>query len=200
MNDEDRKILEEKIEELEGEIQELEHDLIHDYLTGLKTRAFFEEEIRVYLEAISQNDRGKRKEWFGFKNISVVFFDIDHFKQVNDNHGHEIGDKVLKTVATAIKESLRSGDTAARWGGEEMIVSLLGANEEDAKQKAEEIRSRVGELNFDGGLAVTISAGVASAQKEELLENVVKRADEALYNAKETGRNKVITHSELAGQ
>ena len=200
MNDEDRKILEEKIEELEGEIHELEHDLIHDYLTGLKTRAFFEEEIRVYLEAISQNDRGKRKEWFGFKNISVVFFDIDHFKQVNDNHGHEIGDKVLKTVATAIKESLRSGDTAARWGGEEMIVSLLGANEEDAKQKAEEIRSRVGELNFDGGLAVTISAGVASAQKEELLENLVKRADEALYNAKETGRNKVVAHSESAGQ
>ena len=200
MEESDRKILEEKIKELEGEIHELEHDLIHDHLTGLKTRAFFEEEIRVYLEAISQNDKGKRKEWFGFKNISIVFFDIDHFKQVNDNHGHEKGDEVLKTVATAVKESLRSGDTAARWGGEEVVVSLLGANEEDAKAKANEIRQKIGELGFDGGLAVTISAGVASVGKGESLEDLVKRADGALYNAKETGRNKVVAHSESAGQ
>jgi diguanylate cyclase (GGDEF)-like protein len=202
MNDEDRKILEEKIEELEEEIHELEHDLIHDHLTGLRTRAFFEEEIKVYLEAIGQNDKGKRKEWFGFKNISVAFFDIDHFKQINDNYGHDKGDEVLKTVAEAIRASLRSGDTAARWGGEEMIVSLLGANEEDAKKKAEEIRLKVQGLGFVDGnntnpFSVGISAGVASAGKGESLEDLVKRADEALYNAKETGRNKVIAYSEL---
>ena len=73
-----------KIGELEEEIHDLQKDLIHDSLTGLKTRAFFEEEISIYLSQISAGDLGKRKEWFGFKNISVLFFDIDHFKKIND--------------------------------------------------------------------------------------------------------------------
>src|SRR3989344_2856990 len=113
--------MEDRIKELETQVRELERDLIHDKLTGLKTRAFFEEELGVYIEAL-RNNGGKRKEWFGFKNIGIVFFDIDHFKKVNDTHGHDIGDEVLKVVAHAIQSSVRTGDTVARWGGEEIVT------------------------------------------------------------------------------
>src|SRR3989344_1520138 len=110
--DKDRRIV-----ELEGQVHELERDLIHDQLTGLKTRAFFEDEINVYLEVITHNKQGKRKEWFGFKNISLIFFDIDHFKKVNDTYGHDMGDVVLRRVAETIRLNLRTGDTRARRGG-----------------------------------------------------------------------------------
>src|SRR3989338_7900063 len=115
-----------RIAELEIQVHELEMDLIHDSLTKLKTRAFFEEELGAYLATLTGNEQGKRKEWFGFKNISFIFFDIDHFKSVNDTYGHDVGDMVLHKVAEIIQTSLRTGDTAARWGGEEMVVSLLG--------------------------------------------------------------------------
>src|SRR3989338_5902111 len=121
-----------RIAELETKVLSLERDLIHDPLTGLKTRAFFEEEVGIYLTSVASNEEGKRKEWFGFRNISIIFFDIDHFKDVNDTYGHAVGDYVLQEVAWTIQESLRAGDTLARWGGEEMIASLLGASEKDA--------------------------------------------------------------------
>lgn len=193
------KKLQKKVEELEQEIKELETDLVHDSLTGLKTRAFFEEEMRVYLEVISQNEQGKRKEWFGFKNISIIFLDIDHFKSINDTYGHDTGDQVLKKVAEAIRKSLRTGDTPTRWGGEEMVVSLLGASETDAVQKAKEIREAISKLEFPEAseLKVTASAGVASSEKGENLLALVKRADAALYKAKDSGRNKVVAYSTL---
>ena len=192
--DKDRRIV-----ELEGQVHELERDLIHDQLTGLKTRAFFEDEINVYLEVITHNKQGKRKEWFGFKNISLIFFDIDHFKKVNDTYGHDMGDVVLRRVAETIRLNLRTGDTLARWGGEEMIASLLGADEQDAAIKAEEIRTKVSELTFPEAttLRLTISSGVASSEQRLTLTELVKHADLALYEAKQSGRNKVITYSAL---
>ncbi|KKU49816.1 MAG: PAS/PAC sensor-containing diguanylate cyclase [Parcubacteria group bacterium GW2011_GWB1_49_7] len=202
----ENKTLEERVKELEHQIDELEDNLIHDTLTGLKTRAFFDHEVSVYLEIISQqlqlqaNGFLQRKQHFGFRNLSVIFFDIDHFKKVNDTHGHDMGDVVLKKIASVISVSLRTGDTAARWGGEEIIVNLLGASEQDAAAKAEEIRQKVEELEFTEipGFKITISAGVASSQEGVGLEALVKHADEALYRAKETGRNKVVSYSALA--
>lgn len=192
-----------RVEELENLLYELETNLIHDPLTGLKTRAFFEEEVSTFLEVIQaqsnlgQSGGAQRKERFGFRNLSIIFFDIDHFKKVNDTYGHDAGDKVLVRVAEAIQESLRTGDTVARWGGEEMVASLLGANEDDAAAKAEEIREKIETLSFPEipELKVTISAGVASSEKGEDLQSLVKRADESLYKAKATGRNKVVAHS-----
>lgn len=141
----------------------------------------------------------ERRESFGFETLSVIFFDIDHFKKVNDTYGHEAGDIVLQDVAQAIKTSVRSGDTVARWGGEEMLASLLGATEADAADKAEAIRKKVAGLVFPGvpGLKVTISSGVATHEEGEDLKTLVKRADQSLYKAKETGRNKVVRYSEL---
>ena len=185
---------EKRIQELQAEITELERDLIHDTLTGLKTRAFFEEELRVYLETLANNEAGKRKEWFGFKNISVVFFDIDYFKKINDTYGHNTGDEALRLVARTIVESLRTGDTAARWGGEEIVVSLLGADLNDAMHKAEEIRENIEKMTFPNTeMKLTISAGVTASKKGITVAELVKIADMALYKAKESGRNKVVS-------
>jgi diguanylate cyclase (GGDEF)-like protein len=194
----ENKKLKEEISELEVELTRLEEDLIHDHLTRLKTRKFFEEEVNVYLESIAQKD-SRRKEWFGFKNLSVILFDIDYFKSINDTYGHSAGDDVLKKVAETIKDGLRTGDTVARWGGEEIIAILLGADEEDASEKAEEIREAVGSFKFKGiDKPVTLSSGVASAEAGINLAELVGRADKALYEAKETGRNKVVTYSKMS--
>lgn len=194
--------LKDQISNLETQIHELERDLIHDHLTNLKTRAFFEEESKVYLSAISNLSNEKRQNWFGFKNVSILFFDVDHFKKVNDTYGHDIGDEVLKKVADTIVNSLRDGDTVARWGGEEMVASLLGASEEDAKMKAESIREEISKLTFehDPDFKITISIGIASNSETSNLEEIIKNADDALYKAKQTGRNKVVMHSETKSE
>jgi diguanylate cyclase (GGDEF)-like protein len=200
MNDEqDKKILTARINELESQVIDLEKDLIHDALTGLKTRAFFEEESKVYLHMVHNVNAGKRKRWFGFKNISFLFFDIDFFKKVNDTYGHDVGDVVLKRVAETIHQNLRVGDTVARWGGEEMVASLLGADINDAGVKAEDIRKKIEDLHFDEAknLKVTISIGVVSSEDASSFEELMKKADEALYKSKQTGRNKVTVCSKV---
>ena len=192
-NDKDKRIA-----ELETQIHDLERDLIHDPLTGLKTRAFFEDELSTYLATLTGNEQGKRKEWFGFRNISIIFFDIDHFKSINDTYGHNVGDTVLRKVSEAIQTTLRTGDTAARWGGEEIIVSLLGADKKDAVAKAEEIRREIEGITFPEvpDLHLTISSGVASSEEGLTLTELVKRADQALYAAKNGGRNKVVAYGD----
>lgn len=191
--------LKKRIQELEEEVSALTKDLIHDKLTGLKTRTYFEEEARIYFDiAVNADDRGtRRKQWFGFKNVSFIFFDIDHFKSVNDTYGHAAGDHILQAVAETIRTSVREGDTAARWGGEEIAVTLVGATERDAVNKAEDIRQQVESIKFGRypDLALTISAGVASAEQGASFEEVLGRADKALYKAKQSGRNKVVAYS-----
>ena len=195
---EDQK-LKEEIASLKNQIRDLEKDLIHDSLTSLKTRSFFEEESKIYLSAISNANLGKRRDWFGFKNLSFLFFDIDRFKNVNDIYGHTVGDDVLRTVAGVILKGVREGDTVARWGGEEIVVSLLGANEDDAKEKAENIRKEIEKLTFNDSpnLKVTISIGVATNFPGATYEMLLKNADLALYKAKGMGRNRVVAFSEL---
>ena len=145
------------------------------------------------MDLINNLSAGKRRQWFGFKNISFLFIDIDHFKKVNDTYGHDVGDLVLKKVAQTVMQSVRVGDTVARWGGEEIVASLLGANLEDSRIKAEEIRSNVEALRFPEApdLQVTVSIGIVSSEIASNFEELIKRADEALYVSKETGRNKV---------
>jgi diguanylate cyclase (GGDEF)-like protein len=188
-----------RISELEVQVKTLEKDLIHDQLTGLKTRAFFEEEGKVYLDMVQNVKKGERKEWFGFKNMSLLFFDIDHFKKINDTYGHDVGDSALKAVASVINNQVREGDTVARWGGEEIAAVLLGANEDDAKDKAEEIRRHISvtKLKSTPDLSMTVSIGVVAADSYVTFEELIKRADKAMYSAKQTGRNKVVPFSEL---
>ncbi|MDQ5969353.1 MAG: hypothetical protein QG579_510 [Patescibacteria group bacterium] len=191
--------LKDYIADLKAEIQNLKKDLIHDSLTSLKTRKFFEDRAKIYLSNIEKVGEGKRRDWFGFKNFSLLFIDIDYFKKINDEYGHDMGDVVLKTVAETISKDVRGGDTVARWGGEEILVLLLGANEEDAKEKADSIRKDVESVVFKdvSGLKVTVSIGVAEYQKGLSIDDLIKSADQALYKAKETGRNKVVVFSEI---
>jgi diguanylate cyclase (GGDEF)-like protein len=191
--------LQKRVLELEKQVHELEKDLIHDSLTGLKTRNFFQEEAKFYLDSIWDKGVSKRKEWFGFKNISFLFLDVDHFKSINDKYGHDVGDVVLKRVAECVDRSLRRGDTASRWGGEEIVVALLGANEEDAFHTALRINELVKNLTFSEApeLKVTISIGISTAKEGLTLENIIKQADQALYKAKESGRNTVVKYSEM---
>ncbi len=191
--------LKDYIADLKAEIQNLKKDLIHDSLTSLKTRKFFEDRAKIYLSNIEKVGEGKRRDWFGFKNFSLLFIDIDYFKKINDEYGHDMGDVVLKTVAETISKDVRGGDTVARWGGEEILVLLLGANEEDAKEKADSIRKDVESVVFKdvSGLKVTVSIGVAEYKKGLSIDDLIKSADQALYKAKETGRNKVVVFSEI---
>lgn len=187
------------IKELEGKVHDLEDKLNHDKLTSLKNRGYFEEKSKAFLGNTEKIKQDNRREWFGFNDISFLFFDIDHFKKINDTYGHDIGDEVLKKVAELLKKSLRVGDVVARWGGEEFVAILLGARESEAKKKAEEIRLKVEEMTFENpaDLKITISIGVAEFEIGKTFEDMVKHSDEALYRAKETGRNKVVTYSEI---
>ena len=120
----------------------------------------------------------------------VLMVDIDHFKAINDEHGHAEGDKVLKRVAQGLRDGLRVGDFVARWGGEEFCVLLPHIRLAEAHALAERMASQIAAT---GGPRVTISVGVAEAYvQSESPEEVIRRADAALYRAKETGRNRVV--------
>ena len=187
------KELEKNIARLEAEIEKLKHDLIHDALTGLKTRNFFKERAVEIISSIENLKQEKRKE--GFHNFSVLFCDIDNFKEVNDKFGHEGGDDVLKKVSKIIKDEVRAADIVCRWGGEEIVVAVLGADENEAAKKAEEIRVAVEEGIRDIG--VTVSIGVACYKRGLNKDSIIKFADQAMYLAKKEWKNKIKTYSDV---
>ncbi|QJB55873.1 diguanylate cyclase [Pseudodesulfovibrio sp. zrk46] len=125
-------------------------------------------------------------------SFSLVMFDIDHFKSINDTYGHDVGDAVLREISQLVRDNVRENDTLARWGGEEFMV-LSKSDMERAKRVAERLRHAVEIFSFTGvPRQITSSFGVALHEKGESADDLVKRADEALYEAKETGRNKVV--------
>ena len=127
--------------------------------------------------------------------MAVLLADIDHFKRVNDTHGHAAGDDVLKAVALRLSQLLRHGDVAARFGGEEFLVILKETDAEGAMVVAEKIRASVEALTVPIVGRVTLSIGCAVAvEGRELSAALVKRADDALYEAKSRGRNRVCAH------
>ncbi|MFC5756452.1 sensor domain-containing diguanylate cyclase [Rhizobium sp. GCM10022189] len=176
-------------EERELLIKELRNAAQTDLLTGLYNRRGFE---AAALALLMQAKYGSR--W-----ISVVLFDLDHFKKINDMHGHDAGDIVLKRVAGIARETFRSFDLLVRHGGEEFMALLPDSTPEDAAVVAERVRSAIeaAEIELPGGeiLRVTASfgcAGRANAASNRNFEDLVKRADLALYAAKASGRNCVV--------
>lgn len=130
--------------------------------------------------------------------ISLVMFDIDHFKKVNDTYGHLVGDRILINIAKLATSALREGDVLLRYGGEEFLCVLPGANQQDARQIAERIRVMVMdsvERNGEQEIKVTVSLGTATVPHSDIdnFEEFIKLADSAMYTAKETGRNRVIS-------
>jgi two-component system cell cycle response regulator len=134
------------------------------------------------------------------KPVSLVMMDIDHFKNVNDAHGHNIGDRALSIVAHIISEKIRAYDTAARWGGEEFLLVLPGADLVEAELIAERVRQGIetSEIPIPGGKHLNLQAsfGVSTSRPDDLLtfDLLVHQADEALYDAKDKGRNRVCVY------
>ena len=162
----------------------------YDSLTNLYNRR------ALYDIADNELARARRDK----KSVSLVMMDIDHFKNVNDAHGHNIGDQALRIVAHIISEKIRIYDTAARWGGEEFLLILPGANIDEAEHIAERVRQGVetSSIPIPGGnhLNLQASFGVSTSMPDKLLsfDILVHQADEALYDAKEKGRNRVCVY------
>jgi diguanylate cyclase (GGDEF)-like protein len=123
--------------------------------------------------------------------MAVVFLDIDHFKQINDNHGHDAGDEVLRRFAAVVRSVVRSNDKLVRWGGEEFLLLCPDTTREHAATMAEKLRAALSAQPWPHGLRVTSSFGVTSLKPEEDLGAAIRRADDALYVAKANGRNRV---------
>jgi diguanylate cyclase (GGDEF)-like protein len=161
--------------------EELERLSASDSLTGLSNR-------RVLTQRLAEELLRSQRQNHSF---TVVMLDVDHFKKYNDAHGHPAGDEVLKRVANILRTSTRAGDCTARYGGEEFAVLLSGKGVEEATQLAERIRERVAEEEFTSG-RITISAGIAEFPGHgHTADAVISSADEALYQAKREGRNRV---------
>jgi len=171
---------------LHAATRKLEILALTDPLTGAYNRRHFFEAGETELK------RSKRYN----TTFSVMMLDIDHFKQVNDTHGHNAGDLALKETVRVISEALRKEDTLGRLGGEEFAVILPETNAEGSKLVAERIRMSIGEIKINtdvGKLMFTISIGISEVSKEnENIETVLANADQGLYAAKEEGRNRVI--------
>ncbi len=169
-----------------AELERLKKEALTDPLTGLGNRRFVEVNLEARFEALDG-------EGIPF---GVIMFDIDRFKSVNDQHGHEVGDKALRAVADSISASLRRLDVAARWGGEEFLVLSPNVSAEVLGQIAERVRQTVmaGRIELPGGvkLGLTVSGGGALARKGEAFEDLLSRADMRLYACKEGGRNRSL--------
>ncbi|BDQ38890.1 hypothetical protein SYK_32500 [Pseudodesulfovibrio nedwellii] len=163
----------------------LERMATRDQLTGAYNRhAFFQ----IARDEIVRTQRFNR-------SMAVLMFDLDHFKRVNDTYGHAIGDEVLRTFALRCRADLRQSDIFARLGGEEFAAILVETNEERAMEVAERIRSIAANKPIpteEAKLIVTVSIGVASIQENDTVARILKRADAALYRAKESGRNSIV--------
>jgi diguanylate cyclase (GGDEF)-like protein len=166
----------------------------YDTLTGLYNRRYFDERFGIEVQQAVVNKTP----------LSLILIDIDHFKKVNDTFGHPEGDKILRGVASLLKNSVRKKDTVARYGGEEFILILPEVNLEAASMIAERIRRLVEGTSFDVGNAhihATISLGISSfpSHQARSKEELLKMADLALYHAKGEGRNRVSLYDPAQG-
>jgi two-component system, cell cycle response regulator len=160
---------------------------VTDELTGLYNRRYFDRHLGVMLTKAHEQER----------DMALMVLDIDHFKSVNDNHGHDVGDAVLREFSARLKRNIRGVDVACRFGGEEFVVLMPDTDRGQAEMVAERVRQAIAERPFEvrtqRALTVTVSVGVSIAEAlGDTPEGMIKRADVALYRAKREGRNRVI--------
>lgn len=190
-----------RIKELEKEVERLKELAYKDELTNLYNRHGFKEESTKFIDEVKGYlENPSRRENFLVKSFSLVIFDIDNFKKINDTYGHQAGDIILKLVSRIIRERVREIDMAARWGGEEILVGLVGSDEDQAYKIADDIREKIEEaaVDWEGKtIKFTISGGVASFTEAKDFESLFEKSDGALYKAKQTGKNKIVKSSEF---
>jgi diguanylate cyclase (GGDEF)-like protein len=174
--------LEVKIAERTNQLQVEAHT---DSLTGINNRRAILKYLATEIERCSRYKRP----------CSIMMLDLDYFKQINDKHGHQVGDDILVLVANSIADTCRLVDHVGRYGGEEFLVVLPETAEPEALELAERIRQTIAALKLDIDLVLTVSIGVASLSLETEVDShtFIKQADDAVYKAKEQGRNQVVT-------
>jgi len=154
-----------------------------DRLTGINNRLKLEEELA---------DEVKRAQRYMDNRFSVILFDIDRFKDINDGYGHDVGDDVLKSISKAVAKNIRDSDIFGRWGGEEFLIILPNTDIESSRKVAQKLRLLIEKSKIYEGIKVTSSFGVAQFEEGDNMDSLIKRADNRLYDAKRTGRNKVV--------
>jgi len=174
----------------------LEDQSMHDQLTGAYNRRACDEKLHEITSTVVS---------LGRPNFSLMMMDIDHFKAVNDTHGHQVGDETLQTVSKIVQGHLRTSDFFARFGGEEFLIIIPGADKSAAIELANRLRISIMETPIkaadDSTFTITMSLGVSEYPTDALSHSdLVKMADEALYQAKETGRNKVVGFGETPSE
>lgn len=178
---------EKEIAELKSKLEQSREEAFHDSLTGLLNRRAFDQEIHHQLSVQA--------------SFALIILDIDRFKNINDGFGHVFGDQVLKAIARRVKDSCKSGERAFRIGGEEIAILLTGRNLLIARQFAESLRRAIEKISVMDRKSgqhlntITASFGVTEYVANDSYENIMRRADEQLYRAKELGRNRVMPMS-----
>ena len=187
-------------------IEELKEMATIDELTGLNNKRSFNEYLLNVVKgrrkvARKGEERETDKEQASNEKTAFLMIDIDHFKLVNDTHGHIIGDEVLARVGELMKNSVRLEDFTARWGGEELFIILNEITPEQAMEKANSIKNEIKKLKFKGKddeiFNISISVGISFLEPEMTVKDFKANSDQALYVAKETGRDKVVDYNHL---
>ncbi|QPC88160.1 diguanylate cyclase [Mesorhizobium sp. NBSH29] len=171
-------------ESLSARSETFEQAALTDALTGMQNRRYFDDALREYIEEFRRID----------KPIGLMILDLDHFKQVNDTHGHDVGDEVLRAVASCLRDMTRYHDVVARLGGEEFAVVAPNMDEDMLMKLAERIRKAIASMAVLTGnvrLKITTSVGLAVWDQREDADEFYRRADRRLYQAKRLGRNRV---------
>lgn len=174
-----------RIELLEKSLKDAKHDSVTDFMTGIMTRRGFDQ----YIEKLDLEYKNDNTEY------SAIFFDIDHFKKVNDTYGHDAGDSILITFAKLLKIELSNHGEVFRFGGEEFVSILPKKDVLQSLALAEKIRKTVERSNFiyeDLKLNITFSAGIAQRSAHDSVDTLITCADDLLYKAKQNGRNQVV--------
>lgn len=185
----------EHLRQAEERVRTMEHLALHDELTSLYNRRAINEALETEML------RGRRYE----RPLSVLMIDLDHFKTINDTYGHGVGDEILRQIARRLTSTLRATDVVGRYGGEEFLAVLPETAAEAAARAAENVRLAVESQPFltsAGPLSLTVSIGVAAAVADEphAPDDLIRQADEALYEAKRAGRNRVQIYAASASR
>lgn len=175
-----RSALVRQVEELRSLVEALQEERATDIVTGVRSRR--------YLTDRFSHEKSERRP------CALIVIDVDHFKRVNDEYGHDVGDTVLRSIGQALCTGVRLSDDVGRWGGEEFLVLCPNTDVSEAAALAERLRLRVEGLCWSFAGTVTVSAGVAGrSEVPGAFDDALKQADEAMYVAKNSGRNRVAT-------
>ncbi|MDX1490038.1 MAG: sensor domain-containing diguanylate cyclase [Pseudohongiellaceae bacterium] len=175
------RLVDQRTRELNSIVLELEKQTKTDPLTGINNRIKLDEILAL------EHERFQRSG----VPYCIALLDIDHFKQVNDRYGHDIGDQVLKEFSLLLRDNIRSFESVGRWGGEEFLIILPNAQVAQAQLAIEKLLQKIRDTDFEGIDQLRASAGVAQAHRDDSLVTLFKRVDEAMYRAKSLGRDRV---------